>query len=698
MATVMRNNLRTRLTAVGLVLLFLFCLVALPAEAEVNALRNAFNPRGFFLTLKNGEEPEWLRSSFVTGFYRTGEGGGGGGGGQGANEEKDDLGHSNVTYVDEEVGLDFVDVADVDTIYSTYDHNPTPGKDFMVGYYKQEQSAALSGIPGFAEAIGTPKRGSETVKDPSGGQWWNVPVRLALEPGTLYEFAYLRGNQANNGTTCVLMPGEAEGTYKGYISFKEIDELPAAEREAYDTHKYDEYEFVTAILPAGTAGDPTADHTIESVPMRYHIQTYADLAKWTESAERGEAETFLASVSESDYASGKYVRENVAALQTKLTSLKEEAEASVKYQLQKDAEQTIQQMNAELRAALETAKAPGNKVDLTAYNAALASAQTTYDSIKDKTGTAVDQYRPGPVDALKQAIDRAKNTIGDHSTQAAIDAETAALNSARMAALDALIRPDERIFQDATTGIIVTAPAAALPASATLAVREVAGGSNEYNAYKNRITPAPSAAAIYRIVFYDGANVVTPTQPVTVQIPLRNDLVGLSPSVYYLDGTNARARKLNASAVSGYRVFTTSQLGTFAVAGTKASVPTRPTTRSTTRRTNRWTTRRTTTRTTTRRTTRILRTTRDPNNDQNRRNEVSSTSVLQTQAVQPVTQTTTVTVPSAAAQDTSDLSQEPNRNGLLYIALAIAGVGIGAAVIEFLKDRNSRKDNDDLEL
>lgn len=698
MAAVMRTNGRTRLTAVGLVLLFLFCLGALPAEAEVNALRNAFNPRGFFLTLKNGEEPEWLRSSFATGYYREGEGGGGGGGGQGANQDKDDLGHSSITYVDEEVGLDYVDAADVDTIYSTYDHNPTPGKDFMVGYYKKEQSAALSEIPGFAEVIGTPKRGGETVRDPSGGQWWNVPVRLTLEPGTLYEFAYLRGNQANNGTTCVLMPGEAEGTYKGYISFKKVEDLSGAEREAYDAHKFDEYEFVTAILPEGSAGDSTADHTIESVPMRYHIQTYADLAKWTESAERKEAEAFLASVSETDYASGKYVRENVAALQTKLASLNEEAGTSVKYLLQKDAEQTIQQMNEELKAALQTAKTPGNKADLSSYNAALASAQSTYDSIKDKTGTAVDQYRPGPVNALGQAIDHAKNTINNTSNQAAVDAETAALNNARIAALDALIRPDERIFQDATTGIMVTAPVSALPASATLAVREVAGNSSEYQIYKNRISPTPTVAAVYRIVFYDGTNVVVPTQPVTVQIPLRNDLANVSPSVYYFDGANGQAQKLNAAAVSGYRVFTTSQLGTFAVAGTKATTPTRSTTRSTTRRTTRWTTRRTTTRTTTRRTTRILKTTRDPNNDQNRRNEVSSTSILQTQAVQPETRTTAVTTPPVTAQDTSDLSQEPNRNGLLYIALGVAGVGAGAGALEFFRERNGRKDNDDFEL
>lgn len=217
--TSVRTQTKSRVTSVALMAILLFMVVAIPASAGVNALRNAFNPRGFFVTLKSTDQPEWLRSSFVTGFYRAGEGGQGGGGGNGGNSDKDDLGHSNVQYVEEEVGLDYIDAADVDTIYSTYDHNPTPGKDFMIGYYKDEQADQLHTIPDFTKYIGTPGRGSATVPDPSGGQWWNIPIRLdlgevhedgsvdAMAPGTLYEFAFLRGSRANNGTSCVLMPG-----------------------------------------------------------------------------------------------------------------------------------------------------------------------------------------------------------------------------------------------------------------------------------------------------------------------------------------------------------------------------------------------------------------------------------------------------------------------------------------------------------
>ena len=727
-----------RAAAGGLVTVFLFCLVALPASAGVNALRNAFNPRGFFVTLKSTDQPEWLRSSFETGFYRAGEGGqGGGGGGNGSNADKDDLGHSNIVYSEAENGLDYADAADVDTIYSTYDHNPTPGKNFMIGYSKNEQAASLEPIPDFTSYIGTPARGSATLQDPSGGQWWTIPIHLtlgeeqedgtqnAMEPGTLYEFAYLRGNQANNGTTCVLMPGDEPGTYKGYLynpnSFTE------EERAIYEAHKYDEYEFITAIYPEGTSSDSTIDHTIESVPMRYRIQTYADLKTWTESAERTEAETFLSSVSESDYVSGKYIRENVAALKSTLEALDEEADTSVKYQLQKDAEWTIQQMLEDLKSALETAKQSRPVVNFEDYNKALSDAETVYADVKDKTGTAVDQYLPEPVNALKQAIDHAKSTVTSNSSQAEVDAQTAALEEATMNALDALVRPSEEvIFTDSATGITVTANASSLTANTRLVVREVVSGTTEYEEMVARVSPKPDAVAIYRILFYDGVDVVHPTQPVTVQIPLQNRFEQTAPSVYYLDDAGSPGKAVNATAPEGYRVFETSELGTFVLAGQKQAEPEEPTTpeeptsskqeeptsdnnqnnqnnQNNARPQNNSTTQpptHTTTRTTTRsvatRTTRIIRSTRNTQNNQRTQNEMTRTSTLQTQAVQPTTMTTTTTAPTTA-KDTSDLEQNANQHTLLYIALAIAAIGIGAAAIEFIKDQREN-DNEDEDL
>ena len=741
---------RRQITAGGLATVFLFLLVALPVSASVNALRNAFNPRGFFVTFKSApDNPQWLRSPFNTGFYRAGEGGqggGGGGGGNGSNEEKDDLGHSNITYTGSEEGIDFVDAADVDTIYSTYDHNPTPGKDFMIGYFKDEQSKQLEPIPDFTQYIGTPGRGSATVTDPSGGRWWNVPVKLtlgnenengerdAMMPGTLYEFAYLRGNQANNGTTCVLMPGDEPGTYKGYLYNPST--FTDEEREVYEAHKYDEYEFITAIYPEGTSSDSTVDHTIESVPMRYRIQTYADLKTWTEAPEKQEAETFLASVTEADYATGKYDRDNVAALQNTLNDLQQEADESVKYQLQKDAEFSIQQMLEDLKTALEKAKTNDPKVNFTNYNTALSGAEAIYNDLKDKTGTEVDQYLPGPVEALKQQIDHAKSTINDSSTQVQVDTETDALNEASQNALDAVVRPDEIIFTDAATGIIVTAPYSALPSGVRLAVREVVSGTTEYDEMVARVSPEPDAVAIYRIVFFDGEDVVQPSAPVTIQIPLQDAFESTAPQVYYLDDAATAGQMVDAASPAGYRIFSTQQMGTFVLAGQKQNEPEEPTqpqdptepptqsptqapTQSPTeaptnappvtndngqnaqpsgRTTTQPPVHRTTTTTlrATQRTTRILRTTRDNKNTQNRQNEITSTSVLRTQAVQPTTMTTTA-APTTQPEDTSDLEKPANKRTLLALALGIAAVGIGIGVFQFLKDKKEN-DEDDVQL
>lgn len=734
-----RTDRPRQIAAAGLLAVFLFVLVALPASASVNALRNAFNPRGFFVTLKDDpDHPQWLRSPFNTGFYRAGEGGQGNGGGNGSNEEKDDLGHSNVTYSGgEEYGIDYIDASDVDTIYSTYDHNPTPGKNFMIGYFKDEQAAQLEAIPDFTQYIGTPGRGSATVTDPSGGRWWNIPIKLtlgeehedgsrdAMMPGTLYEFAFLRGSQANNGTTCVLMPGDEPGTYKGYLY--NPNTFTEEERAIYEEHKYDEYEFITAILPEGSSSDATVDHTIESVPMRYRIQTYADLKSWNEAPEKKEADELLASVTEADYASGKYVRENVTALQNTLDDLNKEAEEEVRYQLQKDAEWTIQQMLEDLKAALETAKQPKPVVNFDKYNTALTNAETLYNEVKDKTGTEVGQYRKEPVDALKAAIDHAKSTISGTSTQLQVDAETAALDEATMNALDALVTPpDEIVYMDAATGIMVMASRSSLPESARLAVREVVSGSAEYNEMVARVSPKPDAVAIYRIVFFDGQDVVDPTAPVTVQIPIQDQFDQTAPQVYYLDDAASPGQVLDATSPEGYRIFTTQQLGTFALAGQKQNTPEQPTqtptqapTRSPTQAptqsptqaptqsptqaptrapTNAQNPTHSTTRSTTRatqRTTRILRTTRDNRNNVTQ-NEITSTSVRRTQAAQPTTMTTT-SPPSTTANDTSDLEQDADQHTLLFIALAVAAVGIGTGAYQLVKDQRENKNDDNSE-
>lgn len=772
MTTTKRLERPRQIAATGLIAVFLLLSIVLPVSASIQEFQNAFNPRGYFVTIKSDpDHPQWLRSPFNTGFYRTGSGGQGGGTGDGGSSQKDELGHSNVQYTGEENGIDFVDAADVGTIYAIFDHNPLVSREFLIGYSKDEQAAQLGVIPDFSSYVGNPVRPGPT--DPSGGGWWSIPVNLtlgeeqedgskaALADGTVYEFAFLRGLQANNGTTCVPMPGDEPGTYKGYIHTPFDD----AERAEYDAHKYDEYEFITQIDPPGTSRDKTVDHTIQSVPMRYRIQTYASLKSWNEAPEHVEATELVNSVTEADYASGKYDRDNIEALRSALEELDREAEEEVKYQLQKDADWTILQMLDDLKAALEQGKKPTPVVSFDNYNASLENAETLYNDLKDQVGTEVGQYRKEAVDALKAQIDHAKSTINANSTQVQVDAEEAALDNAVMTALDGIITPpDEIVFTDAATGITVTASRSSLPENARLAVREVVSGSTEYDEMVARVSPTPDAVAIYRIVFFDGQDVVTPTAPVTVQIPLQDQFDQTAPQVYYLDDAASPGQTVDATAPEGYRIFTTQTLGTFVLAGQKQqekpddqqpddqtpddqkpddqkpddqqqpdnnqnntpnntpenntpnnnqnNTPNNNTPNNNNNQNNTpqnnytpqnnqqqnpvYNNTRTTTRTTrpnVRQTTRILRTTRDNKNNQRTQNEMTTTTIYRTQAAEPTTMTTT-RPPTTQPEDTSDLEQDPNQHTLLFIALAIAAVGIGTGGYQLVKDKRENDNND----
>ncbi|MBQ1369841.1 MAG: hypothetical protein IIY38_01780 [Clostridia bacterium] len=73
--------------------------------------------------------------------------------------------------------------------------------------------------------------------------------------------------------------------------------------------------------------------------------------------------------------------------------------------------------------------------------------------------------------------------------------------------------------------------------------------------------------------------------------------------------------------------------------------------------------------------------------------------VTQDKAIDQLVNTPTTTTAPTTAQDTSDLEQDANQNTLLYIALGVATVGVGAAGVEFYRDRGGRKDDgDDTEL
>lgn len=667
-------------------------LLMIPSSANVNPLSGAFNPRGMFLTTTDGT-PYWLRSVFVTGFYRDASGGGSGDG-TGGGGVKDELGHSNIQYAGTESGLDYIDAEDVTKIYAITDHNPVEYR-FIVGYSKTSDASGLSVIPDFTSLIGTPER--RTITDPSGSQWWSIPIDLTTEKGslaegTLYEFAFLRGMRANNGTSCVL----AEGN-KGYVAMP----FTAEEQALYDAHKYDEYEFITAIYPAGSASSTDVEHTLDTVPMRYWIQTYSNTSSWTDSDTVAAVREFLASSeTAAGIASGKYSQAKVDALsqlladqETKIgisDNTEDAAFAAVRRLLQDDAETEIKVMLEELQTAMDDCTS--GKADLTDYYRALKEAQDFYALVKDQGGTAEGQYAPEKIDALRAEIDKAMSTINENSRQSDVDAERDALDGAVLTVKLSQVRADTIVFYDPATGVYVSVPRGAVPDNVQLVVREFADGTPDMATVYAALPAEVSVASAFRILFYDGVNIVEPTQPATVQIPIRATLSGLSTTTYFLTQNNNVATVIASSKTGTYQVLTTQQMGTFAIGGTE--VPAGDGTPSNTSGNlpsgNNYQPSGNTSRTT-----RVMNTAPSIPQNQSQRNEREEQFVPQTQPVEDATKPELREDPDVAGIDRTDLQQEANDRGILYIAVALALMGSGSAAVSAVRERRGKDDTDE---
>lgn len=119
------------------------------------------------------------------------------------------------------------------TFYVYIDKNPKAYKDYIVLYKDNSQ------VSGLSQYIGTATRSALTF-DPSGQSYvWAVPITIPrssniLEPGHHYEFAFLRGLQANNGVTCVI-----DSANTGYLAAP----MTSDEQKQYDAHKNDEYYY-----------------------------------------------------------------------------------------------------------------------------------------------------------------------------------------------------------------------------------------------------------------------------------------------------------------------------------------------------------------------------------------------------------------------------------------------------------------------
>lgn len=152
------------------------------------------------------------------------------------------------------------------------------------------------------------------VPDPSGNDnRWGVPITgLELFPGSLYEFAFLRGITANNGMTGVI---SADGT--GYIQ----SPAEGAELDHYTAHRADEYQYrqYSQIYDLANGSyatyvdNPAYDPATQTfVAMRFSFTTAADLTALD--ALLPEAVELLEGITDAMIAAGEYDRTDVDAL------------------------------------------------------------------------------------------------------------------------------------------------------------------------------------------------------------------------------------------------------------------------------------------------------------------------------------------------------------------------------------------------
>lgn len=204
-------------------------------------------------------------------------------------------------------------------------------------------------IPDFTDYVKTPATRGDKV-DPSGeGTCWVFKIEgFELEPGCKYEFGFQRGMQANNGITLVLAE-DKKGNAIGYIQQTDAG-LTSAEKAKYKSERYDEYEFISSWYK----NEDGEGYTVNRVPMRFSVQTYADLSKWEKAADKAQA--FLDSVTDKDLKTGKYKRSNIEQLRILLKDLNRKAEEEVKLMMQSQADAEINSMVNDLEDMLEKAK------------------------------------------------------------------------------------------------------------------------------------------------------------------------------------------------------------------------------------------------------------------------------------------------------------------------------------------------------
>lgn len=504
--------------------------------------RNPFTPRGYLVDTESGQH--WLRSTYDnSGFY--------------------------VRYSGVANGVDYIEATKEDgsnyTFYAMTDRNPWTDKKDWLSYGKKFLFAYKNGtrIGNFNDYVKTPAVRADEV-DPSGqGSCWAFKIEnFKLEPGCLYEFGFMRGMQANNGITLVLAENE-EGYPIGYIQQTSAG-VTSQEKAKYNMEKYNEFEFISSWSKRSDG----KGYNVNTVPMRFSVQTYADLTKWENAAEN--AQNFLDSVKESDYKNGKYIRSNIQQLQSLLKKLKKEAKDEVRLMLQAQANTKMRSMIKELEAMMEKAKSEKPEpADMEKLKAKIKEAEALYAKASVNVGTDVGQYGKIEVENLKAEISNAKE-LDKYYPQDEINQQIQKLEDAMTEVKASKVMEAQMVFYDKVTGIYAIAPASALSENAKFFVRVMDKETDVYQAMESNLSEEETESIFYRIQFYEGDKAVKPKKAVEIQMPISDDISHSSSTVYAV-GAKGTLKKVASVNANGTQIFKTQEVTDFVLAGSTAT-------------------------------------------------------------------------------------------------------------------------------
>lgn len=454
------------------------------------------------------------------------------------------------------------------TFYAMTDRNPyttahpdwvSYGKFFLFGYKDRVR------ISNFNKYVKPPVNGNHIGVDPSGaGTCYAFKIEgFKLEPGCNYEFGFLRGMQANNGITLVLAEDE-EGNTTGYIKQKENEKLTSAELKRYKSEKDEEYQFISSWHKKANG----KGYTVNRVPMRFSLQTYADLSKWEKKADA--VKKFLNSVTDQDFKTGTYKRSNIKQLRILLDDLNDKAENQVKTELQDSANAMIASMIKELDAMWNIAQNDKpERADISKLQAKITEAEKLYARVKTNVGIDIGQYNKIKVEELSDEINRAKK-MDRYTPQNEINDEVKALDYAMTEVKASRVQKEQKTFYDKVTGIYVIAPADSLPNNAKLFVRRMGKETEDYKSIEENLSTKETEAIFYRIQFYQGDRKIQPTESVEVQMPIDDNISQKSSTVYAV-GSKGRLSKVNSVKSNGTQCFKRKKLTALVLAGSTAT-------------------------------------------------------------------------------------------------------------------------------